>query len=209
MRFVDELEFAVGWIAPEPRFMQRTSHAVAAGGRVWVIDPVDDDEALERVRSLGEPAGVVQLLDRHGRDCARVADRLGVAHHVVPDVALAGAPFEVIPVLRRKRWHEVALWFPELRTLVCADALGTALYYRAPSERIGVSPLLRLTPPRRLLAVEPAHVLVGHGAGVHHDAASAVREAVTRARRRTPPWLWSAALREVRSRTTRRTREAP
>lgn len=209
MRFVDELEFAVGWIAPEPRFMQRTSHAVAVNGRVWVIDPVDDDEALERARSLGEPAGVLQLLDRHGRDCERVADRFGVTHYAVPDVAPAGAPFEVIPVLRRKRWHEVALWFPELRTLVCADALGTAPYYRAPGERIGVSPLLRLTPPRTLLAVEPAHVLVGHGAGVHHDAASAVREAVAKARRRTPAWLLSAATREVRSRTTRRTREAP
>jgi hypothetical protein len=209
VRFVDELEFAVGWIAPEPRFMQRTSHAVAVNGRVWVIDPVDDDEALERVRSLGEPAGVLQLLDRHGRDCARVADRLGVPHHAVPAVAPARAPFEVIPVLRRKRWHEVALWFPELRTLVCADALGTAPYYRAPGERIGVSPLLRLTPPRTLLAVEPAHVLVGHGAGVHHDAASAVRQAVTKARRRTPAWLVSAATREVRSRTTRRTHEAP
>lgn len=193
MRFVDELEFAVGWIVPEPRFMQRASHAVVAGGRVWVIDPVEDDEALERVRSLGEPAAVVQLLDRHGRDCTRVAEQLGVPHHAVPDVAPAGAPFEIIPVLRRKRWHEVALWFPELRTLVCADALGTAPYYRARSERIGVSPLLRLTPSRTLLAVDPEHVLVGHGAGVHDNAAAAVREAVTKARRRIPAWLWSAA----------------
>jgi hypothetical protein len=193
VRFVDELDFAVGWIAPEPRFMQRASHAVAVGGRVWLIDPVDDDEALERVRSLGEPAAVVQLLDRHGRDCARVAARLGVPHHDVPDVAPAGAPFEVIPVLRRKRWHEVALWFPDLRTLVCADALGTAPYYRARSERIGVSPLLRLTPPRGLVALDPECVLVGHGAGLHDDAATAVREAVTKARQRIPAWLWSAA----------------
>jgi hypothetical protein len=193
VRFVDELDFAVGWIAPEPRFLQRASHAVAAGGRVWVIDPVEDDEALERVRSLGEPAAVVQLLDRHGRDCARVAARLGIPHLVVPDLAPAGAPFQVIPVLRRKRWHEVALWFPDLRTLVCADALGTAPYYCALSERIGVSPLLRLTPSRGLLAVAPEHVLVGHGPGLHDDAASAVREAVTKARRRIPAWLWSAA----------------
>ena len=193
MRFVDELDSAVGWIAPEPRFMQRASHAVAAGGRVWVIDPVDDDEALERVRALGEPAAVVQLLDRHRRDCARVAERLGVPHHVVPDAAPEGAPFEVIRVLRRRSWHEVALWLPGSRTLVCAEALGTAPYYRARSERIGVHPLLRLTPPRALLAVEPALVLVGHGAGVHEDAAAAVREAVTASRRRIPAWLWSAA----------------
>jgi hypothetical protein len=179
----------VEWI--EPGFMQRASHAVEAGGGVWVIDPVYDEEALDQVRALGEPAGVVQLLDRHERDCARVAELLGVPHHAVPDDAPAGAPFEVLPVLRRKRWHEVALWFPEHRTLVCADALGTARYYRAPGERIAVSPLLRLTPPRVLLRVEPEHVLVGHGAGVHEDSAAAVRAAVTKARSRTLPWLWA------------------
>ena len=188
---VDELTFGFGWISLEPCFMQRCSHAILAGGRVWVIDPVLDDGMLERVLALGEPAGVLQLLDRHGRDCARFADELGVRHHNVPDVTPHGAPFEVIPVLRRRRWHEVALWFPEQRTLVCADAVGTAQYYRAPSERLGVSPLLRLTPPRTLLRVEPEHVLVGHGEGVHADATAALREAVERARSRTLPWLWA------------------
>jgi hypothetical protein len=173
----------VEWI--EPGFMQRASHAVDG----WVIDPVYDEDALARVI---EPVGVVQLLDRHERDCARVAALLGVLHHVVPDEPPARAPFEVLPVLRRKRWHEVALWFPEHRTLVCADALGTAQYYRAPGERIAVSPLLRLTPPRVLLRVEPEHVLVGHGAGLHEDAAAAVRSAVTGARSRIVPWLWAA-----------------
>ena len=193
MRLVDELEFAVGWIAPEPRFMQRASHAIAAGGGVWLVDPVAEPGVPERVRALGEPVGVVQLLDRHGRDCARVAAELGVPHHEVPDSAPAGAPFEVMPVLARKRWHEVALWFPAEETLVCADAVGTAPYYRARSERLGVSPLLRLTPPRSLLRVAPLHVLVGHGAGVHEDAAAALRDAVTGARRRLAPWLLAAA----------------
>jgi hypothetical protein len=185
----------VEWIAPEPAFMQRASHAVEAEGRVWLIDPVYDEDALERVRALGTPAGVVQLLDRHGRDCSRVADLLGVPHHVVPDVAPSGAPFDVFPVLRRKRWHEVALWFPEHRALVCADALGTAPYYRAPGERIAVSPLLRLKPPRVLLQVEPEHILVGHGEGLHEDAAAAVRDAIERARSRTLPWLLALARR--------------
>ena len=191
MRIVDESERGFGWISPEPRFMQRTSHALVAGGKVWLIDPVLEDGALERIRALGEPAGVLQLLDRHGRDCARVAGELGVQHFEVPDVAPAGAPFEVLPVLRRRRWHEVALWIPEHATLVCADAVGTAQYYRAPSERLAVNPLLRLTPPRSLLAVQPAHILVGHGAGVHDDAPAALRDAIEHARRRTPAWLWA------------------
>ena len=80
VRFVDEIGFAFGWIAPEPRFMQRASHAIAADGRVWLIDPVADEGALGRARELGEPAGVVQLLDRHGRDCRAVAEQLGVPH---------------------------------------------------------------------------------------------------------------------------------
>jgi hypothetical protein len=136
-------------------------------GRVWVIDPVADESALARARELGDPAGVVQLLDRHGRDCRAVAGQLGVPH------------------------YEVALWYPEQRTLVCADAVGTAPYYRAPGERLGVSPLLRMTPPRRLLALEPDRVLVGHREGIHEDATAALREAVTLARRRTPSWAWA------------------
>jgi hypothetical protein len=189
--YVDELDFGFGWIAPDPGFMRRCSHALAVDGRVWVIDPVWDEEALERAASLGEPGGVLQLLDRHGRDCARVAERLGAPHHVVPAEPPAGAPFEVLPVLRNRFWHEVALWFREQRTLVAADAVGTAQYYRGPDERLAVSPVLRLTPPRRLLRVEPEHVLVGHGEGVHEDAAAALREAVTRARSRLPAWLWA------------------
>src|SRR5207244_1482518 len=82
--------------------------------------------APARVRELGDPAGVVQLLDRHGRDCRAVAEQLGVPHFEVPDETPAGAPFEVLPLLRRRWWHEVALWFPQERTLVCADAVGTA-----------------------------------------------------------------------------------
>ena len=193
MRFVDESEHGFGWISPEPRFMQRTSHAFVAGGKVWLVDPVLEDGVLDRVRALGEPAAVVQLLDRHGRDCRRVAELLGVPHLEVPDVAPPGAPFDVLPVLNRRRWHEVALWVPEHDTLVCTEAVGTVPYYRAPSERLAVHPLLRLTPPRALLAVEPAHILVGHGEGVHEDAAAALREAIRYARRRTLPWLWAGA----------------
>jgi hypothetical protein len=189
--FVDELEWGFGWIAPEPAFLRRCSHALAVDGRVWVLDPVWDEEALARVEALGEPAGVVQQLDRHGRDCRRVADRLGVPLYVVPDRPPAGAPFEVYPLLRNRFWREVALWLPGQRVLVVAEAVGTAQYYRGPGERLAVSPVLRLTPPRTLLRVQPEHVLVGHGEGVHEDAAAALREAVTKARVRTPAWLWA------------------
>jgi hypothetical protein len=87
-------------------------------------------------------------------------------------------------------WKEVALWWPEHRTLVVADAVGSAPYYRAPGEPLAVSPVLRGLPPRRLSRLEPEHVLCGHGAGVHgRDAAPALRRALAGSRRRAPAWL--------------------
>src|SRR5580765_6801457 len=73
IRFCDDLgPDGFSWIVGES--MTRTSHALASGGKVWLIDPVDWPDAIDRARSLGEPAAVVQLLDRHNRDCAAVAD---------------------------------------------------------------------------------------------------------------------------------------
>jgi hypothetical protein len=182
---VDEGELGFGWLDPDDK-LERCSHALVADGRVWLVDPVDAD-VEERLRALGEPAGVIQLLDRHERDCVEWAQRLDVLLHVVPG---GGLPFEVVPLARRRWWREVALWWPVRRVLVCADALGTATYYRAGDERLAVHPMLRLVPPRRLGELEPEHVLCGHGAGIHEDAAAAVREALATARRRLPrAWL--------------------
>ena len=187
---VDEQDFGFGWLEGGS-FMRRCSHALAVDGRVWILDAVADDEALERVRTLGEPAAVVQLLDRHNRDNVEVAQQLGIPLHVVPAVPPKDAPFEIVPLLDNRFWREIALWFPSLRTLVVAEAVGTAQFYRAPQDRVGVSPALRLFPPRRLLAFEPEHLLAGHGEGVHEDATAALRDGIEHARSRMLPWLWA------------------
>jgi hypothetical protein len=162
-----------------------------AGGRVWVTDPVDGEGIDERIRALGDPGGVVQLLDRHERDCAALAGRIDVPLHVTPFAGVPGAPFDVLPIVRWKGWQEVAVWFPEERTLVCADALGSLGYFRAAGEPFGVHPLLRLLPPRRALgSLEPHHLLFGHGAGYHgEDGGVALREALRTSRRRLPAAL--------------------
>ncbi|MDQ2984302.1 MAG: hypothetical protein M3R70_10350 [Actinomycetota bacterium] len=184
-RFVDELDWGFGWISPERPRLQLASHALVADGRVWIVEPTDAEGVDERIRSLGEPAGVLQLLDRHNRSCAEFAQRLGVAHHRVPFDGVPESPFEIVPVVRRKRWQEVALWWPARRVLVCADALGTVPHvYALGGEPIGVHPLLRLTPPSRLGRFDAEHVLCGHGTGVHDDAGPAVREALELSRRR-------------------------
>jgi hypothetical protein len=190
LRFCDELPFGFSWLVEEPA--TRTSHALASDGRVWLVDPVDWEPALERVPTLGAPAAVVQLLDRHRRDCARIAERLGVAHVVVPD-EIASSPFACVPVVRVRGWRETALWWPETRTLVVAEAIGGNRLFRAGDEPVGVHLLLRPRPPRRLAAYEPEHLLLGHGEGVHGEAAAAaLREAVATARRRLPRALLQA-----------------
>jgi hypothetical protein len=185
MRIVDEIAQATGWIEEEPS--ARTSHALEVEGRVWLFDVVDWPELDVRVRELGEPAGVVQLLDRHSRDCAAVAQRLGVPHLVVPR-QLPGTPFELRPVVRFRWWREVALWWEERRLLLLADALGTIPFFCAGEEPAGVHPLLRPWPPRSLRDLAPEHLLVGHGEGVHHHPA-ALESALRTARRRIPRLL--------------------
>jgi glyoxylase-like metal-dependent hydrolase (beta-lactamase superfamily II) len=189
VRFCDELEFGFGWLVDE--FMERCSHALVARGRVWLIDPLAGDGVEERVRAAGEPAGVLQLLDRHNRDGVALASRLGVPHHVVPLEPIA--PFEFRHVRLGRTWQEVALWWPERRVLICADALGTAPYFRAGDERLAVHPFLRFRPPRRAFEdLRPSAVLCGHGAGVLDRAEEALREALRTARRRIPGQLASA-----------------
>ena len=161
---------------------------------------VDGAGLDERIAALGSPAAVVQLLDRHPRDCAAVAERLGVPLHETPSTDLEGAPFVVLPIIKRRFWREVALWFAKERVLVCGDALGSLGYFRAKDEPFGVHPFLRLFPPKKLGALEPEHVLFGHGPGFHGpEAPAALREALAKPRRGLPQALLNG-LREARRR---------
>jgi hypothetical protein len=195
----DEFEHGFGW--REEGFLERVSHALVADGSCWLIDPLADQAFEERVRAAGHPAGVIQLLDRHKRDCAEVAERLAVPLHIVPFDGVAGAPFTFLRIARVPGWKEVALWWPDARVVVFPDALGTASYFLGPGERLSVHPFLRLLPPRAMArALSPRHVLCGHGEGLHGDEAAArLEEALATARRRLPRWLWA----QVRKRSAR------
>jgi hypothetical protein len=191
--FCDELEQGFGWIAKEK--LGRSSHALESRGEVWIFDPVLWAPAIDRIAELGEPAGVVQLLDRHARQCAEVASALGVPHYAVPVQGITASPLEIVPLAQSRFWKEVAAWIPELRALVVADALGTVGYFRAPGEQLGVHPLFRFRPPRTLGRYEPRHILCGHGAGIHgEEAPAALQEALRTARRRLPR-AWLGAIR--------------
>ena len=190
-RWVDEWDGGFGWLVDEVR--GRTGHALTADDGVWLVDPVDVPGLEERVRAAGEPRGVIQLLGRHNRDSAALAERLGVPHLRVPRDR-DGTPFQFLPLVDMRGWREVALWWPERRLLAAGDALGTLPYFVAPGDRLGVYPWLRLTPPPALRLVEPERIVCGHGEGVHDDAAGALRAALETSRRHLP----GAALNGVR-----------
>jgi hypothetical protein len=176
---------AIGLTWTEPGTMVRSGHALRSDGRVWLVDPFDDGPALGEAGSLGAVAGVFQLLDRHNRDCEAIAHRFGVPLLRLPDAA-SDTPFEVLPVLSRWGWHEVALWWERERALIAAEAIGTAFPF-ALGRRAGVHPMLRLTPPRsQLTPYRPSMLLVGHGATIEADAAVALDDALAHARSDIP-----------------------
>lgn len=171
------------WI--EPGMMVRSAHALCNDERVWLIDPFEDEAALEAIDSLGRPACVFQLLDRHNRDCETIADRFGVPLLRLPERA-PDTPFEVVPIFSRWPWNEVALWWLEERALVIAEALGTAAPF-ALGRRAGVHPVLRLTPPRSQLSpYRPRMLLVGHGETIESGAAGALDDALAHSRSDIP-----------------------
>lgn len=191
-----------GWIAHPSETMRRASHALATDAGVLVVDPVDVDGVDDRLADLGEVAAVVVLLDRHERGAAAVAERHGVSVYApawmdgVTDAdgrpaaplvqALDGTGYGSHPVVDNPLWQEAALHHPASGTLVVPEALGTASYFRTADERVGVHPMLRLTPPRSVTEYSAERLLVGHGEGVLSDAEDAIEYALVGARRRAP-----------------------
>lgn len=201
---VGEFETGFTWIADQTEQMQRASHAIRTGeSDVWVIDPVDTDGLDAALADLGDVRGVVLLLDRHKRDVATVAARHDVPVYIpammdgvadafdVPIKRFAGTlaetDFEAHILIDNRFWQEVALYDPTADRLVVPEAVGTAPMFLSGNERLGVSPALRLTPPRDQLGqFSPEQILVGHGPPVLRDGATALKDALDGARRQLP-----------------------
>ena len=188
VRELAEHPLGVSWVVDE--LMQRASHALAHDGRVWLVDPTDVPEALERAAALGEPAGVLQLYVAHKRDGEAIAERLGVPFLGLPRV-VRDAPFSVIS-LDVGPWKERALWWPDKDGLVVAESIGTTPWFAFGSGPAGVHPFRRPLPPTALRPFVPEHLLVGHGSPVHDDAGAALLEALDRSRRDIPTMFWKA-----------------
>jgi hypothetical protein len=209
---VDRFDGGAGWIAHPEEGMRRASHLLVGGAAdgdggsdsnsIWLVDPVDASVVDDLCEEYGDVAGVVVLLDRHTRDAEAIARRHDVPVYLPGnvDADVGGVPverptgrlgesgFEIRTAVSWPGWSEAALYDGE--TLVVADALGTADYFTAGSERLGVHPALRITPPLSLGNLSPERVLVGHGEGVMADGEVALRAALSGSRRRLPrAWL--------------------
>src|SRR4051812_42099713 len=189
VRELTEHPLGVTWVVDDP--LLRASHALVHEGRVWLVDPVDVPEAIERATALGEPAGVLELFIAHGRDGEAIAKRLNVPLHKLPSV-LPETPFSVLD-LSLGPWKERALWWPEPKGLVVPESIGTATHYAVGRGPAGVHMLRRALPPTRLKPFLPEHLLVGHGQPIHGgEAAAALLDALHRSRRDVPALFWKA-----------------
>jgi len=206
-REIDRWEDGVGWLAHPEERMARASHCLAVDGAVWVVDPVDAPGIDDLFAEFGDVAGVVVTMDRHGRDAETVARRHDVPIHLPwfvdrsfdPPVepvrgTLGDTDFRLLRVVDLPGWTEGALYDGE--TLVVGDALGSADYFVAPGERVGVHPMLRFFPPAALRGLAPERILVGHGVGVTEDATAALSHALSHARPNAPR-VWLKGLRAM------------
>ena len=203
-----------GWIAHPGELMERASTALAEGGRVWLVDPVRAPGIEDAIASCGKVAAVLQTVPWHDRDVAWFATLYGVPIYVprqqaamsrrmlnspveAVDALVPDSPLRFVPAHGRgilRLWKEAAVWWPEQGVLVIGDALGAALYYIRPGERLAVHPIRRLSPPVELGALRPQRLFSGHGPGVIADAAAALDHALATARSELLP-AWRHALR--------------
>jgi len=203
----DNWDGGVGWVAHPDEEMQRASYAIidsAAGNgdtdAVYLIDPIDVPGLDGWLEELGDVAGVLLLLDRHKRDAVELAKRHNVAVHIpswmsgvaskldAPVQRLGDeiAGFEIRRLIDNPFWQEAALYHPEEQILITPESLGTAEYYCAPGESVGVHPALRLFPPKQLGELDVERLLVGHGAGVDESADEQIQSALAGSRSRAP-----------------------
>ena len=203
--FVDEWENGFGWIGKPEENMKRTSHAFVDDSDVFLVDPVDAENLDEKIEEFGEVKGIVLLFERHERDSEKLAERYDCPVYVpewfereldaeVEKVSgkVPGTDWEMHTVVESRMANEAALYNENTGTLIVADALGTTKHMRGRGEELGMNPLYRLNPPRKLLKFEPERILCGHGKGITENATITMRGTIRRGRRKTPSAYFNA-----------------
>jgi hypothetical protein len=172
----------------------------------------------DRIGEFGDLAGVVVTFDQHSRDAVAIAARHDAPIYVPDPVdtggrlrtdgagsdevgppiervsgTIPGTSVEVRVLHDRRTWGEVALFRDRDGVLYVPESVGTAAYFRASGEALGIHPMIRPIPPRRELAgIDPDLLLVGHGRGIVDGAGDRLRAALSGSRRRLPSAYWNA-----------------
>ena len=196
--FVDDFENGFGWIGKPEDKMKRTSHAFVEDGEVYLVDAVDAKNLDRKISEYGEVKGVIILFARHVRDSEELARRYDCPIYVpewferelqaeVIKISdnVPGTDWEIHEVVDSRLSKEAALYHRENNTLIVADSLGTAKHLRGRGEKLGMSPLYRLNPPKRLLNFEPERIFCGHGEGIREDASETMKNTIKQGRKRT------------------------
>lgn len=200
---IAEWEDGYGWLAVPDELMQRSSHVIEGKSGSWLIDPLDGQGVENLLPDASKITGIVLTLDRHQRDCAYFARKFdvpvalarplrGVEDELAcatesTDRFCADTGWSVLPLLDGPGWHEIALVSEDEATVWISEVVGTAPYFCAPGELLGVHPIIRLRPPRKRLApLAPERIVVGHGRGILTDGTRLLQEAMHNARRRAP-----------------------
>jgi len=183
---VTEWDGGITWFAHPEEDAMRASHALATESGVWVVDPLDADGLDDRLRDLGEVAGVVVIHDRHTRDAEVIAARHDVAVHVPEWMELTreklqgepeplgdelpGTNYESHRLVHTEEWEEAVLVDDADGTLVVMETLGTLPPFREGDDDVGVHGGLDETPDG-LADYDPERILVGHGESIYEDGA--------------------------------------
>lgn len=202
--FVDDWENGFGWIARPDERMLRTSHAFVDEG-VYLVDPLDAENLDQKIREYGEVKGIVILFSRHVRDSEKLAEKYDCPVYVpkwfersldtdVKKISgkIPGTGWQIHNVIDSRISKEAALYHEETETLIVADSLGTAKHQRGSGEKLGMSPLYRLNPPKKLLEFEPERVFCGHGEGIDEDASKEIEKTIRKGRLKTLSALYNA-----------------
>jgi hypothetical protein len=192
--------------------MSRACSAIVLDAGTVLVDPLDADGLDDLLARLPAVIGVVTLLDRHQRDAAAIAGRLGVPRLIPTALGGDGLNLDGVQervVIARRGWHEALMWLPDRRLLVCTETLGTAGFDLARrGDPLGMHPFVRPFPPRAAFrGIDPAVIAVGHGPPLTVDAGAALRRVLRRARLQLPRHWLRFGLEAVRaSRAARRAR---
>ena len=136
--------------------MQRASHALVVDGGSGSSTPSRSTTRSSAPPASASLAGVLQLLDRHDRDCAALAERFGVPHLKVPD-EVPGTPFEAIPVVRIPRLEGDRAVVAGAKALIVAEVVGTNdLYTAGEAGRRHAPDAPRAAARRRCAATSPS-----------------------------------------------------